>query len=92
MPRLKTKSEVATMHYLRERTSIPVPDVYYYDANPYNRLGGEYILMSKAKGVPLSRVYYSLSNEELKSLFANVAAIIIPLFAQRFSHIGSLYL
>lgn len=92
MPRLKTESEVATMHYLREQTSIPVPDVYYYDANPYNRLGGEYILMSKAKGVPLSRVYHSLSNEELKSLFANVAAIIVPLFAQRFSHIGSLYL
>ncbi|OAX40566.1 hypothetical protein K503DRAFT_714283 [Rhizopogon vinicolor AM-OR11-026] len=92
MSRLKTESEVATMHYLRERTSIPVPDVYYYDANPYNRLGGEYILMSKAKGVPLSSVYHTLSNEELKSLFANVASITIPLFAQRFSHIGSLYL
>ncbi|KAG2028489.1 hypothetical protein BDR03DRAFT_1077882, partial [Suillus americanus] len=92
MPRLKTESEVATMHYLRERTSIPVPDVYYYDPNPYNRLGGEYILMSKAKGVPLSRVYHTLSNGELKSLLANVATIIVPLFAQRFSHIGSLYL
>ncbi|KAG1763292.1 hypothetical protein EDD22DRAFT_887499 [Suillus occidentalis] len=92
MPRLKTESEVATMHYLRQRTSIPVPDVYHYDPNPYNRLGGEYILMSKAKGVPLSRVYHTLSNEQLKSLFANLAAIIVPLFAQRFSHIGSLYL
>lgn len=49
MPRLKTESEVATMHYLRQRTSIPVPDVYYYDPNPYNRLGGEYILMSKVR-------------------------------------------
>lgn len=49
MPRLKTESEVATMHYLREHTSIPVPTVYYYDANPYNRLGGEYILMSKVR-------------------------------------------
>ena len=47
MPRLKTESEVATMNYLREHTSIPVPEVYHYDANPYNRLGGEYILMSK---------------------------------------------
>ena len=47
MPRLKTESEVATMHYLREHTSIPVPEVYHYDSNPYNRLGGEYILMSK---------------------------------------------
>ena len=47
MPRYKTESEVATMAYLRERTNIPVPTVYHYDANPYNRLGGEYILMSK---------------------------------------------
>jgi hypothetical protein len=47
MPRLKTQSEVATMRYLRENTPIPVPIVYYYDSNPYNRLGGEYILMSK---------------------------------------------
>jgi aminoglycoside phosphotransferase (APT) family kinase protein len=47
MPRLKTESEVATMHYLREHTSVPVPIVYHYDSNPYNRLGGEYILMSK---------------------------------------------
>ena len=49
MPRLKTESEIATMQYLRERTTIPVPDVYHYDANPYNRLGGEYIIMSKVR-------------------------------------------
>ncbi|KIJ63793.1 hypothetical protein HYDPIDRAFT_112752 [Hydnomerulius pinastri MD-312] len=91
MPRLKTQSEVATMQYLREKTSIPVPDVYFYDSNPYNRLGGEYILMSKASGIPLSRVFHTMSNDEIKTLFKNVASIIIPLFAQRFSHIGSLY-
>lgn len=50
MPRLKTESEVATMRYLRERSNIPVPDIYHYDANPFNRLGGEYILMSKVCG------------------------------------------
>ena len=50
MPNLKTESEVATMRYLRERTAIPVPTVYHYDSNPYNRLGGEYILMSKVRG------------------------------------------
>ncbi|KAG9311592.1 hypothetical protein JVU11DRAFT_7801 [Chiua virens] len=91
MPRLKTQSEVATMQYLRERTSIPVPDIYFYDSNPFNRLGGEYILMSKASGIPLGRVYHSMSNEQLKILFKNVASIIIPLFAQRFSHVGSLH-
>lgn len=91
MPRFKTESEIATMQYLRDKTSIPVPDVYHYDSNPNNRLGAEYILMSKATGIPLSQVYCAMSNEELKSLFTNLASIILPLFAQRFSHIGSLY-
>ncbi|EPQ53549.1 hypothetical protein GLOTRDRAFT_116957 [Gloeophyllum trabeum ATCC 11539] len=91
MPRLKTESEVATMHYLRTHTSIPVPDVYHHDANPYNRLGGEYILMSKAPGIPLSRVYHSMSHEELRKLLDNLAHLLIPLFGHRFSHLGSLY-
>lgn len=63
MPRLKTQSEVATMRYLREKTSIPVPDVYYYDANPYNRLGGEYILMSKVNARPTCCDGCKLDNE-----------------------------
>lgn len=62
MPRLKTESEVATMRYLREHTDVPVPEVYQYDANPYNRLGGEYILMSKVRLRRLSRyAVYSAS-------------------------------
>ena len=47
MPRLKIESEVATMDYIRSYTSIPVPTVYFYDSNPFNRLGGEYMIMSK---------------------------------------------
>ena len=47
MPRLKTESEVATINYLRQKTNVPVPTIYHYDSNPYNRLGGEWILMSK---------------------------------------------
>ena len=47
MPRIKTESEVATMDFLRRYTNVPVPTVYHYDASPYNRLGGEYILMSR---------------------------------------------
>ena len=47
MPRLKTESEVATIEYLRRSTNVPVPRVLAYDANPWNRLGGEYIIMDK---------------------------------------------
>ncbi|KAF8628047.1 hypothetical protein AX17_006051 [Amanita inopinata Kibby_2008] len=91
MPRLKTESEVATMNYLRERTDVPVPTVYHYDSNPYNRLGGEYILMSKAPGIPLAQVFHSLGYNELTELCQNLASIVIPLFSHRFSEIGSLY-
>ncbi len=54
MPRRKTESEVATMEYIRTYTTIPVPDVYFYDSNPYNRLGGEYIIMSKVGFILIS--------------------------------------
>ncbi|KAF8662777.1 hypothetical protein AX14_007012 [Amanita brunnescens Koide BX004] len=91
MPRLKTESEVATMAYLREHTDVPVPVVYHHDSNPYNRLGGEYILMSKAPGIPLGKVFHSLGYNELVKLCTNLASIIIPLFSHRFSEIGSLY-
>ncbi|KJA21523.1 hypothetical protein HYPSUDRAFT_202873 [Hypholoma sublateritium FD-334 SS-4] len=91
MPRLKIESEVATISYLRHKTNIPVSTIYHYDSNPYNRLGGEFILMSKAPGIPLSQVYHGLSYGDLVKLMKNVAAIILPLFAHRFQAIGSLY-
>ncbi|KAJ7686195.1 hypothetical protein B0H17DRAFT_720176 [Mycena rosella] len=91
MPRLKTESEIATLSYLREKTSVPVPIVHCHDSNPYNRLGGEYILMSKAPGVPLSQVYHSLSYAQLVRLLDNLAALVVPLFGHRFPQIGSLY-
>ncbi|KAJ6571519.1 hypothetical protein B0H19DRAFT_1255487 [Mycena capillaripes] len=90
MPRLKTESEIATLRYLSEKTHAPVPEVHCYDSNPYNRLGGEYILMSKAR-IPLSQVYHSLSYAQLVRLLENLAALMIPLFGHRFSQIGSLY-
>ncbi|KAF8872513.1 hypothetical protein BD779DRAFT_1572541 [Infundibulicybe gibba] len=92
MPRRKTESEVATMQYLRENTDIPVPTVYHYDSNPYNRLGGEFILMSKASGIPLAQVFHSLPYNDLVQLLKNLAALVIPLFSHRFSAIGSLYI
>lgn len=42
--------------------------------------------------MPLSRVFHSLAYNDLVKLLKNLAAIIIPLFAHRFSEIGSLYL
>ncbi|KAJ7041552.1 hypothetical protein C8F04DRAFT_1300979 [Mycena alexandri] len=105
MPRLKTESEIATLRFLATRThpnipshvprslrvDIPVPEVYCFDANPYNRLGGEYIIMEKAQGVPLASVYHTLGYAQLVRLLENLAKMVIPLYGHRFPQIGSLY-
>ena len=46
--------QVATLDYIRAKTNVPVPEVYYYDSNQYNELGAEYIIMSKVR--PSTRV------------------------------------
>ncbi|KAJ7752541.1 hypothetical protein B0H14DRAFT_3166648 [Mycena olivaceomarginata] len=33
------RSEVATLAYVRQQTSIPVPEVYYFDSDPRNPVG-----------------------------------------------------
>ncbi|KAJ6571522.1 hypothetical protein B0H19DRAFT_1255490 [Mycena capillaripes] len=75
MPRLKTESEIATLRYLSEKTQVPVPEVHCYDSNPYNRLGGEYILMSKARlrmdtGIPAGARHPTLAGVPLPQLRA----------------------
>jgi hypothetical protein len=37
------------MAYLRDRSKVPVPHVFHWDANPYNRLGGEFIFLQKVR-------------------------------------------
>ncbi|KAG9075328.1 hypothetical protein FRC06_010147, partial [Ceratobasidium sp. 370] len=91
MPKLKTESEIATINYIRTHTKIPVPFIYAYDSDPYNKLGGEYIIMSKAPGVPLIRQFHSMSSTKLQDLVTNLANMLIPLSTQTFPAIGSLY-
>ncbi|KAJ6440942.1 Delta(8)-fatty-acid desaturase [Purpureocillium lavendulum] len=47
-------SEAATLRYLRQHTSIPVPDVHDFSTTFQCGIGVPYILMSKAPGIPLS--------------------------------------
>ncbi|OAA35580.1 Protein kinase-like domain protein [Beauveria brongniartii RCEF 3172] len=47
-------SEVATLKFLRNNTSVPVPEVYSFSGSYDNHVGVPYILMSKAAGRPLS--------------------------------------
>ncbi|KAJ1302054.1 hypothetical protein OPQ81_000888 [Rhizoctonia solani] len=91
MPKLKTESEIATINYVRTHTNIPVPFIYAYDSDPYNKLGGEYIIMSKAPGVPLIRHFHSMPANKMHDLLKNLAEMLVPLSTHTFPAIGSLY-
>ncbi|KAF2832902.1 hypothetical protein CC86DRAFT_414612 [Ophiobolus disseminans] len=55
-PGVKTKSEVATLAFVSEKTSIPVPQVIASDSDLHNDLGFEWILMERVNARPLHEV------------------------------------
>lgn len=77
-------SEAATLKYIREHTSIPVPEVFHYRYIPEaprqspeltvvsstykNDIGIPYILMSKATGNPLAKYDWRTHSHELSGL------------------------
>ncbi|KAJ4245571.1 hypothetical protein NW757_009832 [Fusarium falciforme] len=46
----KEESEIATIRYVKQHTSIPVPEIYYQDLNPENKIGAVFVLMEKLPG------------------------------------------
>lgn len=52
-PVFKTLSEVATISYIREHTSIPAPEVIAYDASNENELGFEWMIQAYVPGQSL---------------------------------------
>ncbi|KAF3481968.1 uncharacterized protein GIQ15_04727 [Arthroderma uncinatum] len=52
-PRLTTNSEVATIAYLRSKTSLPLPQVLAWCDDPSNPVGAEYIIQAHVDGALL---------------------------------------
>ncbi|EGD93150.1 protein kinase subdomain-containing protein [Trichophyton tonsurans CBS 112818] len=85
-------SEAATLRYINSHSAIPVPEVYAYS------VGVPYILMSKAKGSPLSTKWNSrgsqksaLSLKEKAKVLSQLGSITWQLSQLRFEEIGSLF-
>jgi aminoglycoside phosphotransferase (APT) family kinase protein len=47
------RSDAATMRFLREHVSMPIPEIYDFDESTDNELGAPYILMQFAEGSPV---------------------------------------
>ncbi|KAK5095702.1 hypothetical protein LTR70_003371 [Exophiala xenobiotica] len=89
-PHNKTACEVATLEYLKLKTSLPVPDVYKSDSSSSNPLGYEYILEEFVPGTQLSKFWNKLSFPQLSGIIRQLATYQAQLFQHRFAAVGGL--
>ncbi len=97
----KVAMEVEVLALLREKTTIPVPDVKAWGLAADNPLGlGPFIIMNFIEGVSLSRFLRAkeesrflrkdISDDYIKRIHREVARIHLQLFQLDFDRIGSL--
>jgi aminoglycoside phosphotransferase (APT) family kinase protein len=58
-PMWKTLSEVSTLEWIRENTSLPVPDILHYDHTRENPIHYEYMVMTRVIGTTLADRWYA---------------------------------
>ncbi|KKY18382.1 putative phosphotransferase enzyme family protein [Phaeomoniella chlamydospora] len=87
-----TASEAATMTYVREELKIPAPKVLAYcSRTEESKLGAEYLVMEKASGIELSRVWDTLKPRKKIGIVKQLASFTSRLGNTRFPRLGSLY-
>lgn len=90
-PFFKTESEVATIAFLRAKTSIPIPRIIAWNSSPAGDLGFEWILMEKMNGVPLTEIWRKIPWDRKLVLVEEVAELMLQLNEHEFNSIGGLY-
>ena len=90
-PFFKVESEVATLDFVRAKTSIPVAQVIAWDSNWDTDLGFEWLLTEMIKGVTLHSIWRLVPWERKLLLTEVVARMTVQLQRHEFDSIGSLY-
>lgn len=89
-PKVKTSSETATLNFIREKTSIPVPRVLAYNLDPQNELGFEWMIIERVDAQPLLQAWHGMEWHQKQLLVQQLAAFWVQLFGLRLSGIGSI--
>ncbi|KAK9655191.1 hypothetical protein V6Z96_003383 [Aspergillus fumigatus] len=92
--KLTTASEVATVHYLQARTSIPIPTILdWHDdaAHEDNLIGSEYIIMEHASGVPLREKWQEMTGDQQVRCIDAIYRMIKEAVDLEFPAFGSIY-
>ncbi|KAJ3760602.1 hypothetical protein EV360DRAFT_68557 [Lentinula raphanica] len=75
---LSIESEIATIACIRERTTIPVPEILGHDCTFENDLGCPYMLMNRIKGWPIPDVVQlagGITEAQILKIHAQMAAV-----------------
>ncbi|KAJ6607234.1 hypothetical protein B0H10DRAFT_2228149 [Mycena sp. CBHHK59/15] len=83
-------SEVATLRFLKTKTSIPVPKVYYCDPDETNPVGTRYMLMERMSGVLLTHIIPELTAVGRQTVLTQLAKYEVELYDTPLASIGML--
>ena len=85
-------SEIATIRTVRERTSIPAPQVFAYDVSSSNEVGCPYMIMETLPGRTLGGpIAAQVPSEHLPKVANQLAAVIYQLHGLTFDRTGRLW-
>jgi aminoglycoside phosphotransferase (APT) family kinase protein len=88
----RIESTVATMHYVKGSSSIPVPEIYAHESrNSTPGLGAGYIIMEEMHGQEVDMTPNALSPTEETEVYLQVAQVSWQLSQLRLSKIGRIY-
>jgi hypothetical protein len=84
----KTESELATIEYVRNNTTIPVPEIYFLNYNENHVVGAAFVLMERMDGGPLGDIWDYLSIEHKLDVMRQLANVTGQLSEQKFKAFG----
>ncbi|KAJ6622648.1 kinase-like domain-containing protein [Mycena sp. CBHHK59/15] len=83
-------SEVATLRYVKKKTTIPVPEVYHAVSDSENPVGARYILMERLSGQTLTAPWNTFTSDQRRNMIASLANFQAQLLELEFPAIGCL--
>ncbi|KAI7085373.1 hypothetical protein KC356_g5914 [Hortaea werneckii] len=89
--RLTTNAEVATMTYIKSKTTIPVPTILDWSDDDSNPVGTEYIFMDHAAGDQLHNRWDKMSSLQHLQVVQSISRMIGQMTNLEFLAFGSIY-